>query len=134
MNLKKKFLLITTLAVVIFAAIAVDPAYMRNVIRPVRAAANAASVVTVTCGSGTIDNNYLNFLVSFQDSDVAELSNPVLVVVSGTQGESCAAALNAFYSLGYTRQDFSFIPLPTSSATLVGAVGEFWVLTRGYQP
>ena len=88
MNWNKRFFLITTMAVVILAAIAFGPVYKRTV-PPVRAARPAPAVVLITC----YDTTMLVYSSSTSASDSS--------VTLPTDGEVCATALQGIMSQGF---------------------------------
>jgi hypothetical protein len=94
MNLNKRFFLITTMAVVIFAAIALGPAYRRTVNAHAK---SAVVVLTCTDAGGT-------------GLDSASTSDPSVTLPTG--GTPCAAALQDIISQG-----FSIFPATTNAGS-----------------
>jgi len=96
MNSHKRFFLITTLAALVFAAIAVGPIFRRSV-TTVGAAPPTSAVVTMRCINSSSSGGV--YYVNSSDPSVT-------LPVSGT---GCAVALEGLYAQGFTRQD-AFMP------------------------
>ena len=120
MTLNKRFLLITTMALVILAAIAFGPAYKRTFTH-VRAAKPSPAVVVLEC-----DDAFLGLYTATSSDPSVTL--PALASLPSTPGASCAQALQDIVSQG-----FSIYPINTSAIGLDGTPSAVWTLVRPSQ-
>ena len=110
MNLNKRFFLITTMAVLILAAIAFGPAH-RRIVR----AHSKSAVVVLTC------NDHLSYGVTASSSSDPSVTLPA-------DGTPCAVALQDIVS-----QDFSILPAVAPEDPYPDDGGAIWTLVRPSQ-
>ncbi|SPF33427.1 exported hypothetical protein [Candidatus Sulfopaludibacter sp. SbA4] len=130
MNSHKRLFLITALAVLLFAAIAVGPAYKR-LVTPVRAASPNSATVLLLCASAGKSGVLAPPFV-----ETVELSAPSLTFSPPIfTGESCAVALESIFSEGFSRLDSTaagnaFNDTDLSAPNVIGVYQ--WTLVRGH--
>lgn len=113
MNSHKRIFLITALAALLFAAIAVGPVYKRAV-TPVHASPFGPAVVTVLCDTPATIGSAPVGVVGVESTDPS-VTIPIVWSSPTTPGASCAQALIGLYSQGFTRQDSSTSVYPLNT-------------------